>query len=103
MWTSREILRNLSRWNSPLGGSVGDFIVRFELVIRTKGLMIRSYSAYQTELSDRVIHLRDVEGLTYKSLAGLLIEEGYRSPRGFDLSYESVFSIYKKRKKGTPD
>ncbi len=71
--------------------------------------MIGSYSAYQTELSDKVIHLRDVGKLTYKSLAELLIEDGYRSPRGFDLSSESVFSIYKKRKirdarlKGVPE
>ena len=60
--------------------------------------MIGSYSAYQTELSNRIIHLRDSEGLTYGSIADLLIEEGYRSPRGFDLGPESVFSIYKKRK-----
>ena len=68
-------------------------------MIRTKGLMIGSYSAYQTELSDRIINLRDSEGLTYKAIAEVLIAEGYRSPRGFDLGPESVFSIYKKRKR----
>ena len=61
--------------------------------------MIGSYSAYQTELSDRIINLRDSEGLTYKAIAEVLIAEGYRSPRGFDLGPESVFSIYKKRKR----
>ncbi len=61
--------------------------------------MIGSYSAYQKELSDRIIRLRDSEGLTYRAIADLLVEEGYRSPRGFDLVPESVFSIYKKRKK----
>lgn len=60
--------------------------------------MIGSYSAYQTELSDLIIHLRDSERLTYGSIADLLIKDGYRSPRGFDLGPESVFSIYKKRK-----
>ena len=60
--------------------------------------MIGSYSAYQTELSDRIIRLRDAEGLTYKAIAEALIAEGYRSPRGCDLGPESVFSIYKKRK-----
>jgi hypothetical protein len=60
--------------------------------------MIGSYSAYQTELSNRIIHLRDSERLTYGSIADLLINEGYRSPRGFDLGPEIVFSIYKKRK-----
>jgi hypothetical protein len=61
--------------------------------------MIGSYTAYQTELSDRIIRLREVEGLTYRAIADLLIEKGYRSPRGFNLGPESVFSIYKKRKK----
>ena len=60
--------------------------------------MIGSYSAYQTELSDLVIYLRDSKGLTYGSIASLLMKDGYRSPRGFDLGPESVFSIYKKRK-----
>jgi DNA-binding transcriptional MerR regulator len=60
--------------------------------------MIGSYSPYQVELSDRVLYLRDSKGLTFKGIADLLISEGYRSPRGFDLGSESVFSIYKKRK-----
>ena len=61
--------------------------------------MIGSYSPYQTELSDKVIRLRDSVGLTYKAIAEVLIPEGYKSPRGFDLGAESVFSIYKKRKR----
>jgi len=60
--------------------------------------MIGAYSPYQTELSDKIIGLRDSEGLTFKSIAGSLIAQGYRSPRGFNLGPESVFSIYKKRK-----
>ena len=66
--------------------------------IRHKGLRLGAYSAYQTELSDKIITLRDERNLTYKQIANLLITEGYRSPRGFDLGPESVFSIYKKRK-----
>lgn len=60
--------------------------------------MIGSYSPYQVELSNKVIHLRDIQGLTFKLIAEQLINEGYKSPRGFDLGPESVFSIYKKRK-----
>jgi hypothetical protein len=82
----------------PLGGNQDGFLVRFQLVLKTQGLMIGSYSPYQTELSNLIIHLRDSEGLTYGSIAGLLNKDGYRSPRGFDLGPESVFSIYKKRK-----
>ena len=50
--------------------------------------MIGAYSLYQIELSDKVIRLRDAEGLTYKAIAEVLIAEGYRSPRGFDDALE---------------
>jgi len=60
--------------------------------------MIGAYSSYQMELSNKVLYLRDSLKLTYKAIAEFLIDKGYRSPRGFDLSPESVFSIYKKRK-----
>jgi hypothetical protein len=60
--------------------------------------MIGAYSSYQMELSNKVLYLRESLKLTYKAIAEFLIDKGYRSPRGFDLSPESVFSIYKKRK-----
>ena len=60
--------------------------------------MIGAYSGYQTELSNKVIALRDSQGWTFKQIADHLIAGGYRSPRGFDLGAESVFSIYKKQK-----
>ena len=72
--------------------------VKYVVKISHKGLLFGSYSDYQKELSDKVLALRDREGFTFKSIADKLILEGYRSPRGFDLGPESVFSIYKKRK-----
>jgi hypothetical protein len=60
--------------------------------------MIGAYSPYQMKLSDLIIHLRDIQSLTFKAIADLLISKGFQSPRGFDLGSESVFSIYKKRK-----
>lgn len=59
--------------------------------------MIGAYSEYQTKLSNLIIHLRDEKKMTYKAIAEFLITRGYKSPRGFNLSAESVFSIYKKR------
>ena len=73
-------------------------IVKYVLKISHKGLLFGSYSAYQKELSDKVLDLRDRGKLMFKEIAQKLILEGYRSPRGFDLGAESVFSIYKKRK-----
>ena len=72
--------------------------VNYVIKISHKGLRFGAYSVYQMELSDKVLALRDIDRLTYKQIADQLIVGGYRSPRGFDLGPESVFSIYKKRK-----
>ena len=72
-------------------------ILKYVVKISHKGLLFWSYSDYQKELSDKVLDLRDREMLTFNAIADKLILEGYRSPRGFDLGPESVFSIYKKR------
>lgn len=74
------------------------FAVKFEVIIRTGSLMIGAYSDYQKALSDSIIQMRDQEKMTFKGISEALTQKGYRSPRGFDLSAESVFSIYKKRK-----
>lgn len=72
--------------------------VHYTLKIRHGGLQFGPYTGYQKVLSDRVIWLRDVLGLTFLAVAKRLIGEGYKSPRGISLGAESVFSIYKKRK-----
>ncbi len=74
------------------------FAVKFKVIIRTGSLTIGAYSDYQKALSDRIIQMRDQEKMTFKGISEALTRKGYRSPRGFDLSAESVFSIYKKRK-----
>ena len=74
------------------------FAVKFEVIIRTGSLMIGAYSDYQKALSDSIIQMRVEEKMTFRGISETLTQKGYRSPRGFDLSAESVFSIYKKRK-----
>ena len=74
------------------------FAVKFEVIIRTRSLMIGAYSDYQKILSDSIIQMRDQEKMTFKGILEKLTQKGYRSPRGLELSAESVFSIYKKRK-----
>ena len=73
-------------------------IVKYIVKISHKDLIFGSFSDYQKELSSKVLDLRDRGKLTFNAIAEKLILEGYRSPRGFDLGAESVFSIYKKRK-----
>jgi hypothetical protein len=60
--------------------------------------MIWAYSDYQKALSDSIIQMRDQEKMTFKGISETLTQKGYCSPRGFNLTAESVFSIYKKRK-----
>jgi hypothetical protein len=60
--------------------------------------MIGAYSDYQKALSESIIQMRDQKKMTLKGISDALTQKGYRSPRGFDLRAESVFSIYKKRK-----
>ena len=72
--------------------------ISYVVKLRHKGLRLGSYTEYQTALSDEVIRLRDVEKLTFGGIAELLISQDWKSPRGFHLGSESVFSIYKKRK-----
>jgi len=60
--------------------------------------MIGAYSDYQKVLSDSIIQMRDQEKMAFKGISDALTQKGYRSLRGFDLSAEGVFSIYKKRK-----
>jgi hypothetical protein len=73
-------------------------VIRYVVTLRHKGLRLGSYTEYQTALSNQILWLRGVEKLTFKDIAQQLISEGWKSPRGFDLGPESVFSIYKKRK-----
>ncbi len=73
-------------------------VISYVVKIKHKGLRLGSYSKYQQELSDKIIHLRDAEKRTYLDISQTLILDGYKSPRGFNLGSESVFSIYKKRK-----
>lgn len=59
--------------------------------------MIGAYSDYQKALSESITQMRDQEKKTFKRISETFTQKGYRSPRGFELSTESVFTIYKKR------
>lgn len=73
--------------------------MRFWVVFRTQGLFSTAFTPYQTELSDKVIALRDKSRLPYWQVAAVLTEQGYRGARGAALDAKGVFSVYKKRKR----
>ena len=66
--------------------------------ITTKRLYLMAYSAYQKSLFQRVLELRERNGMTFDAIAQKLTSEKYLSPRGVALMAEHVFSIYKKGK-----
>ena len=73
-------------------------VISYVVRLTHGGLRLGSYTEYQTALSDEVMRLRDGEGMTFEGIARLLVSRGWKSPRGFDLGAESIFSVYKKRK-----
>ncbi|MEY4762069.1 MAG: hypothetical protein RLZZ200_1925 [Pseudomonadota bacterium] len=72
--------------------------VSFTAIFRTQRLLPFDYPEAQLPLSDRVIELRDVQGMSFKEIAKLLAREGWRGARGAALGANVVFSVYKKRK-----
>jgi len=73
-------------------------LIKYIVKLKHKGLRLGAYSEYQTAISNEITRLRDVEKMTFKGIAQLLKFNGWKSPRGFHLGTEIVFSIYKKRK-----
>jgi hypothetical protein len=72
--------------------------VSFTAIFRTQRLLPFAYPESQIPLSDRVIELRDGQGMTFKAIAELLALEGWKGARGAALGANAVFSVYKKRK-----
>ena len=75
--------------NSEIEKPTKSYIIK----IPHKGRLYDSYSAYQKELSHKVLDLKDRGELSFKAKAAKLIAQGYGSPSGFDLGPDSVFSI----------
>ena len=68
------------------------------LVLRTQRLLPNTYPDDRLALSDRVIGLREGQGLAFEVVAQKLALEGWRGGRGAALGANAIFSVYKKRK-----
>ena len=73
-------------------------LVTFSLILRTRRLLPNTYPEAQLPLSDRVLALRNGQGMTYKAIGAALSREGWRGARGARLDGKDVFSVYAKRK-----
>jgi hypothetical protein len=71
--------------------------VSFSLILRTRRLLPNTYPDAQLPLSDRVLALRDGQGMSFKAIAEMLALEGWKGARGAGMSAKGVFSVYKKR------
>ena len=72
--------------------------VTFSLILRTQRLLPNTYPEAQLPLSDRVLELRDVQGMTYKAIGAVLSSEDWRGARGAELDTKGAYSVYAKRK-----
>ena len=70
----------------------------FSLILRTRRLLPKPYPEAQLPLSDRVLELRDVQGMTYKVIGAVLSSDGWRGARGAELDAKGAYSVYAKRK-----
>ena len=68
------------------------------LVLRTQRLLPNTYPDDRLALSDRVIGLREGQGMAFEAVAQKLALEGWRGGRGAALRANAIFSVYKKRK-----
>jgi hypothetical protein len=73
--------------------------LKYEVIIRTNKLWVSTYTHYQEHLSDQIIELRDVFGLTFNQISDRLNGEGKLTPRKCSFEGNHVFSIYMKRKR----
>ena len=72
--------------------------VTFSLILRTRRLLPNTYPEAELPLSDRVLELRDGQGMTYKAIGAVLSREGWRGARGAELDAKGAYSVYAKRK-----
>ena len=72
--------------------------VHFTVILRTRRLLPCAYPEAQLPLSDRVLAMKDGQGMTFKAIAEALALEGWKGARGAVLTDRGVFSVYKKRK-----
>ena len=74
-----------------------DVFFCFEMVLKTRNLLVAPYSDYQQFLHDTIQDLQD-NGMGYRKIAVWLNENGYQTPRGKRFYGNHVFSILKRKR-----
>ena len=68
----------------------------FTLSLKSTSLWCSSYSVYQQQLAEKIIEMREEQGMTFPDIAEWLNENGYTTPRGKTFTNPHAHSIYTK-------
>ena len=68
----------------------------FTLSLKSTSLWCSSYSVYQQQLAEKIIELREEQGMTFPDIAVWLNKNGYTTPRGKTFTNPHAHSIYTK-------
>ena len=68
----------------------------FTLSLKSTSLWCSSYSVYQQQLAEKIIELREEQGMTFPDISDWLNKNGYTTPRGKTFTNPHAHSIYTK-------
>ena len=77
----------------------GSVFLIIKVLFRSPNLWVSPYSQYQQELFSIIRSQHEEQGMNFVEICDYLVSNGYKSPRGKDLTQSHVWSIYTKKKK----
>ena len=77
----------------------GSVFLIIKVMFKSSNLWVSPYSQYQQELFNIIRSQHEEQGMNFVEICDYLVSNGYKSPRGKDLTQSHVWSIYTKKKK----
>ncbi len=76
----------------------GSVFLIIKVMFKSSNLWVSPYSQYQQELFSIIRSQHEEQGKNFVEICDYLVSNGYKSPRGKDLTQSHVWSIYNKRR-----
>lgn len=93
-WVKLLVFSNSNKYPKDYDSLICKFTVSFKSSTLTK---TSHYTPYQQKIFKEVKRLKEIEGLSYRTISYILYEKGYRSVRTNSiLTNNFIYSIYKK-------
>ena len=73
------------------------YYLTMEVRITSSNLWLPRYSDYQMELFSIISDLYENQNMTFKQISDYLIDNGYKTPRGNQFTYNHTWSVYTKK------